>query len=652
MKEKICSEELLDWKWNQIRLREKYSHTPPGFTDISSRDRLLAEWYQKKSQLDAGRQYDIESVPPLCDTACPVSDSRRKGILRRINALFASKSGPVFLYGLSGSGKTSIARSFADSHRGDYEHILFLHYNVSAQNTICDDRSVAITNLRYSREHYGTLRKYFLAKCRILSEIALREKLLIIIDDCNITDDRSMEQLFSVPADFLVTTCINPKLWNSYPAIPVRRFDGSGMPADGGPTVCSPDIFLHFPLKKDEKQALCYFAVLPAQGISREFFLRISGIGSDTIDRLLCYLYIDLSAGNSPEEEILFMPPAIAEAARAAFVPTPVSCSKLLTGFKNDLQDILEQPYSRKQQLKPYVLAFVRAFPEPVPWLSTAFGKLASMLSLLGHHTEAEEYSEKLFYAVKDYYGSMHQNTGRAALWAGMICENSMKYSEAESWFSRSLNILEKCGSADHTYLYLISQAYIRTSRALLRHGRAASALDTDDLALCALSRYLKQYGDFPAELDTDSRLMYASVLLGRAEALFCLGRSDDAETSLDEAFSYLDRMTSSPEYGSIEFYRFRAVLLMHRGEYAEAEKLARRNLETALEYAGETFPDTLYCRLLLASACAALGHHSEAVLQYDAAVGIIRREYPEPALRLDGTDEKYRFPVKLLNFT
>lgn len=667
MEEKDYSEEILDWKWNQIRLREKYGSTPAGFPDASSRDKILKEWYKEKAILDDYKNYRLESEFPFNEEVFV----GREETVKKICEQLAMQKGPVFLYGIGGIGKSALARFYAGKYRDKYDRVVLLTYNTSIQNMICDDYNLHISNFQYSKERYENKRKYFQEKCRILSDIASKERLLFIVDDYNTSFDKDMELLIEIPGDFIFTTRMNPKLWGNYEGIHVRelqredewqkfieayrthyfeqdelkkiyeyrqKVQGHTLKmmmeirhpgfSDQDSEDFSQDLFYHFPLKKEEKQAICYFSIMPVQGIPKKLFLKISGITEGTVERLLDYLYIKSVWNDQWKDEMLCMHPLIAEAAREVFVPSPVNCSKLLIGFKEYIWDAWDKPYLENQRLGPYVFAMIKAFPKPAPWLATAFGKMVIMLWMQGYYTEAEEYSLKLFEAVESYYGDNHQNTGRMALWTAAVYHNSMKFKAAKLWYYRALDILQRSKPADFIYLYLLSQAYGEIAWILRHENKLEEALEMSELSIQYLEQYLERYGDYPAEIDTDKKVMYAYTLLSKGKALFLLERLDEAEVILNDAVHLLE-INGVRGFRTNEFYCFLVEIFRCRKKFEQAERLAVQTVETAVKYRGETFKDTLSCKLQLADIYVELDKKEEAVKLYEEVAGVIQQEYP-----------------------
>ena len=88
----------------------------------------------------------------------------RERYLTRIEEILAEKSGPAVLYGIGGIGKTAIARAYVRRHQEEYDSVLFLSCDIGFSPLLCDDIRVAVSNLHYSKDKYGSKKQYFKEK--------------------------------------------------------------------------------------------------------------------------------------------------------------------------------------------------------------------------------------------------------------------------------------------------------------------------------------------------------------------------------------------------------------------------------------------------------------------------------------------------------
>jgi hypothetical protein len=59
--EKDFQKEMLDWQLNQIRMREKYSDTPAGFSEPEAAQRAYKKWQQSRENHERTRKLELLS---------------------------------------------------------------------------------------------------------------------------------------------------------------------------------------------------------------------------------------------------------------------------------------------------------------------------------------------------------------------------------------------------------------------------------------------------------------------------------------------------------------------------------------------------------------------------------------------------------------
>ena len=89
---------------DMIHLRWKYRDTPAGFRTEEAYEKALRDWEEEDKRL------------------------REKGIYTYIRSCLEEGRGPVFLYGMGGVGKTTVAAAYAERYVQEYENVLFLYY--------------------------------------------------------------------------------------------------------------------------------------------------------------------------------------------------------------------------------------------------------------------------------------------------------------------------------------------------------------------------------------------------------------------------------------------------------------------------------------------------------------------------------------------
>ena len=213
--------ENLEWQERLFRLRKKYRETPPGFREAEEEEKSLRDLRRIRKEYEERKKYRIRSGYRALQE-CFVG---RERYLTRIEEILAEKSGPAVLYGIGGIGKTAIARAYVRRHQEEYDSVLFLSCDIGFSPLLCDDIRVAVSNLHYSKDKYGSKKQYFKEKMKALTEIGEESRFLLVLDDCNREADPYMEQIFALPCDILVTTRVDPAMWGVAGGIPVTELE-------------------------------------------------------------------------------------------------------------------------------------------------------------------------------------------------------------------------------------------------------------------------------------------------------------------------------------------------------------------------------------------------------------------------------------------
>ena len=100
----------------------------------------------------------------------------------------------LFLYGMSGMGKTELAKKYAATYQNYYDVILFLDYQGSLCQLICNDIVLGRCKRVYVNGKPENDENYFARKIRVLWGIA-HERVLLIVDNFNVSEDPSLKDL-------------------------------------------------------------------------------------------------------------------------------------------------------------------------------------------------------------------------------------------------------------------------------------------------------------------------------------------------------------------------------------------------------------------------------------------------------------------------
>ena len=151
--------------------------------------------------LNKKREYKITGTIAYPDT----SFLGRKKELNRIYEIINSNVNKVFLVGMGGIGKSEIAKKYISEHNEDYVIVLWIPFEKSLEQTIINDNKLNIQGL--SRVDYSleSDHEYMLRKLNVLKQNA-DKKVLIVIDNFDVTDDPDLEELISGKYSVIFTT--------------------------------------------------------------------------------------------------------------------------------------------------------------------------------------------------------------------------------------------------------------------------------------------------------------------------------------------------------------------------------------------------------------------------------------------------------------
>ena len=665
--------ENLEWQERLFRLRKKYRETPPGFREAEEEEKSLRDLRRIRKEYEERKKYRIRSGYRALQE-CFVG---RERYLTRIEEILAEKSGPAVLYGIGGIGKTAIARAYVRRHQEEYDSVLFLSCDIGFSPLLCDDIRVAVSNLHYSKDKYGSKKQYFKEKMKAMTEIGEESRFLLVLDDCNREADPYMEQIFALPCDILVTTRVDPAMWGVAGGIPVtelepgreweefvRAYRGSeptqeewkeyreyrerigghtllmmlklhgvepGKDASGTMEMIAKDMFRRFPLKKWEKQALRELSLMPVQGISEDLYYQVSGMAPGAVERLEDRLLI-----RREEKEgkyVLSLHPIIAKAARDVFVPTQTNCRMLLHGFYKIARNSWNRTYLENQEIEPYIFAFLNAFSAPKPWLFREYGAFIAWLWIQGYFEEAEKCCRSLVCQMEACYGAVHQATGETYLWMAAVYYNSMNFEKADVWYEKGFQSLNACRPFDDRYFNTLGTSYAKLSRSARYRGDLELALDLADEAL----KIGRKYWDLCEERgvwyeESDAQNTWCHWLLNKARILYDMGRLQEAWELGHQAWKGVwDEVQEGKNYGYelVEFERFLVKALMALEDYGRAEEVAEEMLKTALAYRMEGSKEVLSCREQMADLYLKMGDEKKAAGLYGEIIQKLMEDFP-----------------------
>lgn len=685
-------QEVLEWQERQVSFRKKYSFTPAGFGD--PRAAINAETNLQKAK----HEYQNRNNRCILTPYEPKAEGfvGRKAYLEQLD--IAMKQGkPVVLYGIGGIGKTSLAREYVrkvQESKTPFDLVVFLSCNTSMEALICDDRQLTVSNLCYSRDKYGSQAAYFRKKIKVLQEICSRKKLLFIIDNCNVEKDRRMREVFSLPCSFLITTRMNPRVWEEelfwgseeesiFSAIEVKEFDTEKEWSDftqlyqkrsfsekekeelqsyrnkvHGHTLFMMlkirdtdtvgedlfsgeenieivnDLFRCFHLSKNGIQVLCELAIMPLQGIEEELYYELSKVTKKTVNKLVDRLLIRREAG------WLSIHPMIAEAVKKVFHPGKKTYKNMIERMRGLIFNAWNQTYLENQRLEPYVFALLEACPVPFCWQHREYDSMITFLWIQGYFEEAYYYCKILLDTVKQYYGNHHQVTGEMTLRLAAAYYNAMDFKTAHEWYVQAYIELKNCEPFDERYAYVYSSAAAKLAREFRYSGEAEKALVLIEEAM----EILKQYDDKGRKNIEKKLVTQCHWMIEKARILWDLKQYEEAYQLGNKAKNHLCTLPEEIIQGEIsEFDRFLIKTMIKRGDYEEAEKLACSMVERSKVMFQREFKDALSAQEHLADVWKISGKKKKAEETYANILKILKEDYPYQKKWIEQTEEKLK---------
>lgn len=686
MKDFDYQEQLLLWRKNQLLLQKKYADTPPGFSSAEAEKTAWEAWEEEYTRFLEHRHFKINDTS-LPSVSFPLI-GREEELAAARDTLASFHT--VFLCGIGGIGKTAIALTYIARHRLAYDHVLYIVTGKGILQAVCDDTSVPISGLLYDRKRYPALRQYYREKLSALQKISEEKKILIVIDNLNTPADKDLCQFLELSCDKIITTRVNyeivpekekilvnalrpeywPKLIQTYsgglePAkaeqllhyghqveghtlsikmasVQASYGELSGHP-DNGSHITS--LLSSFRLKKAEWEALLYLSVLAPQGMEKDLFLRISGASEHTLRSLQNDLLMDVfvmetaapSAESEQTETRLFLRvhPLIAEAVKRIMPPTCINCSRLLRGFEKYMHgdDIgtctWNRTYEENRVLEPHVFAVYETFPDPAPWLGTAFEEIVTFLWVQGYFEEALPYAIKVYEAVMNYYGPNHVLPGREALRVAAVYHNRMDHDQALMWYQKGYELLKAVTPRTFEVMDQLSSACAKLAKEY-SHRQDPAARNKYAAEYMQIAETIMQMDDKDLPESEKQRFSMKLHYVLLEEAKYALREGRIAVSK--ELYAAIETWMESREdlgYRKTAFKELQIAFLIHENQLEEAEKIARENVQSALLYRGEKYKDYLSQLEILADVLALEKKSAEAFSVYERILTHLQRDYP-----------------------
>ena len=191
------------------------------------------KYTKKPAGLSAGIEKPVDSFENSFILPSSVSNfCGRKRYLEVIHELLhmRGEAHHLFLHGMSGIGKTELAKKYASAYQSSYDVILFLDYQGSLLRLICNDVVLGHCRRVYINGKPESDESYFTRKIKVLWGIA-HERVLLIIDNFNVAEDPSLKDLLKGNYCVLFTTQtdFSENGYRTLPVIPFEDFNGQNL---------------------------------------------------------------------------------------------------------------------------------------------------------------------------------------------------------------------------------------------------------------------------------------------------------------------------------------------------------------------------------------------------------------------------------------
>ena len=343
------------------------------------------------------------------------------------------------------------------------------------------------------------------------------------------------------------------------------------------------------------------------------------------------------SAGSEQTKACLLLRvhPLIAEAVKRIMPPTCINCSRLLRGFEKYLYgDDLgvgtwNRTYEENRVLEPHVFAVYETFPNPAPWLGTAFEEIVTFLWVQGYYEEALPYAIKVYESVMNYYGSNHVLPGREALRVAAVYHNRMDHDQALMWYQKGYELLKAVTPRTFEVMDQLSTACGKLAKEY-SHRQDPVARNKYAAEYMQIAEAIMQMDDKDLPESGKQRFSMKRHYFLLEEAKYALREGRIAVSR--ELYAAIETWMESQEdlgYRKTAFKELQIALLIHENQLEDAEKIARENVQSALLYRGEKYKDYLSQLEILADVLALEKKSEEAFSVYEKLLTHLQRDYP-----------------------
>lgn len=461
----------------------------------------------------------------LINREAPVTNTEiigREKELAQIAELFGNKEA-VFLYGIGGIGKSTVARAYAQKYSECYKTIIYASCESNLKELFADDLRIPVHNLQYvPTGKRGEKGWYVRHKLEIFSKLA-DKKTLLIIDNFDRLNDGLIDRVLQLPCCLLLTTRINPE----YPGvkkIEIQALEGrsnqlrlfelyygkaltsyeeqaamelmsrfqwhtlyikrlAGYCAETGKSPCDlldetavwkDTVFRLKSLSKKEQQVLLNASLLPVEGMNLNEFLRLSvNIKPEQVQRLVRRGLVECGTGESR----IALHPLIRQEIIEVLHPKWTDCRNYVRSYASDTEQFWNLEISQKMRHQIYITVMLDTLPRIEEEFMDIIFALADLLWQMGQWDYAERYTKELYKSCRKAFGSPHPYTAEAANLAAAVYHNRNEREKAAYWYAKCWNDYEKWTEKDPFKEAMYTMKYSRCFSMKKDFGRAGKLL-------------------------------------------------------------------------------------------------------------------------------------------------------------------------------
>ena len=528
-----------------------------------------------------------------------------------------------------------------------YDSVLWIPAGISLQQAITDDAVLTVSGMSYSAKKYRSVKEYFRGKLSAIERMAKSNKTLLILDDIKSVRVQELTAVLSLPCDILMTSRLDVKCFEQLPEqlipcpVPLREMqeDESEMMAlslfpdisheklltyrllyrrlnghtlalklwlTSGGTMPETKIsgmitFIDRNQQKELRHLLMNISLLPPEGVELAWAEKVCASSKEQIGQLLERSLLQLTYGDVPR---VLMHPLIAENVLKIMKPDMKKCREFIKKIASDVGNAWNLPKEEMIKRLPAVRSVLYHLSETPVWMAAELDKIFTFLWVMEDYEASERGYLKLYRSITDHYGENAQETGWMAVRTAAVYHNSLRYDEAERWYTLGLEILRRCTPKNVDYFWQRIEACGKCTRGLLYRRETEKVLDllheAENVSLSA-----------PMNARNDQLLLTEAYHSRRCATIYLqLGFIEKAQhyrQKMHQKMGLYFQNCGTDEPKLLDIRETDMEFEKAEGNLDAAARLLEENLAGYTLYRGDSHEDTLHCMEKLAEVLLAL---------------------------------------------